>query len=105
MSSIIYFSFNFFNGLLNLLLAASTANSNVASSSEVAGEPGLHAIHQLLERTDVQMCELPLPVLLHPGDEQTDRSRIARMLDDLGERTVVMRDADAHRHVENLFTE
>src|SRR5215210_2625639 len=105
MSSIIYFSFTLFKWtLLNCcFLAASTTNLNVASSSEVAGKPGLHTIHQLLKRADVQVRKLALPVLLHPCDEQADRRRIARMLHHFREGAVVMRHTDAHRHVENFF--
>ena len=72
---------------------------------EVAGKPRLHSIQKLLERTDVHVSELALPVLLHARNEQADGGRIPWMLHDFGERAVVMRHPYAHGHVEYLFAE
>jgi hypothetical protein len=52
-----------------LVLAASSLLPSVPRPLKISRKPGFHPVHEMLERSDVQVRKLTLAILLHARDE------------------------------------
>src|SRR5450631_1529624 len=76
-----------------------------APSSEIPLEPTLHLLQHFLESRALHLRVAIALHLVDAGHEEAHRRGVARIADDFGERSAVLRQAHAHRHVEDLLAE
>src|SRR3954471_7706808 len=76
-----------------------------APHSKIPFEPALHPLEDFLEARPLHLCVTIALHLLQPRHEQAHGGRISRVAHHFGERPVVVGQAHAHRHVEDLLAQ
>src|SRR6185312_301656 len=77
----------------------------IVSFLEIPFEPALHLLEHLLESRSLHLRVAVALHLLEARHQQSHARRVARVAHHLGERSLVLRHADAHRHVEDLLAQ